>query len=202
MKRRTRLDAEATGLSRALEAAEQSGTAWQTVLAARAIALTGCRRGEIVGLRKGEVDILGQALRLSDSKTGESVRPIGKAAMAVIRSAMDRAGKSEFVFPSRNGEAPFAGMPKGWRRIVEPVLPGVTAHVLRHSFASVANEFGYTDATIGAMLGHAKRGVTGGYIHQLDAALVAAADRIADHISAMMNGTAKTAEIVPLQRTA
>ena len=70
-----------------------SGTAWQNVWLARAIALTGCRRGEITGLRQSEVDISGQALRLADRKTGESVRPIGKAAMDVIRAAVQKSGK-------------------------------------------------------------------------------------------------------------
>jgi integrase len=43
----------------------------------RVIALTGCRRSEVIGLRHGEVDIEGSCLRLTDSKEGASVRPIG-----------------------------------------------------------------------------------------------------------------------------
>jgi hypothetical protein len=52
---------------------------WQAVEAIRLIALTGCRRGEIQRLRRTEVDQAGQALRLGDTKTGYSVRPIGLA---------------------------------------------------------------------------------------------------------------------------
>jgi len=172
------------------------------VLAIRAIALTGCRRGEITGLRKNEIDIAGQTLRLADTKTGESVRPIGKFAMNVLRGAVGKSGKSEFVFPARNGKGAFAGLPKGWTRIVGPKLPGITAHALRHSFASIADDLGYSEATIGAMLGHAGRGTTRKYIHKLDPALIAAADRVAERICEMMNGTAQTAESVPLQRMA
>jgi integrase len=39
-------------------------------------------------------------------------------------------------------------------------LKGVTAHVLRHSFASLADEVGYTEATVGALLGHRSGSVT------------------------------------------
>jgi integrase len=201
--RRIRLDVEGyRKLAIALEAAEQGGAAWQIILAIRAIALTGCRRGEIVGLRRAEVDQAGQALRLLDTKTGESVRPAGKAALEVIRAAMKQSGNDEFVFPARSGKGPFAGLPKAWTRIVGPHMPGITAHALRHSFASIADDLGYSEATIGAMLGHSGRGTTRKYIHKLDPALVAAADRVAEHISEMMNGRAKSAEILSLQRSA
>ena len=201
--RKARLDTDGyRKLALALGAAEKAGAAWQNVLAIRAIALTGCRRSEITGLRKSEVDLAGRTFRLADTKTGESVRPVGNAAMAVIRAAVERSGKSEFVFPARNGKAGFTGLPKGLTRIAGSMLPGITAHVLRHSFASIADDLGYTEATIGAMLGHAGRGTTRKYIHKLDPALIAAADRVAEHISAMMNGTVRAAEIVPLARTA
>jgi integrase len=201
--RKARLDADGyRKLEIALEAAEKAGAAWQNVLAIRGIALTGCRRGEITNLRRTEVDTAGQALRLADSKTGESVRPIGKAAMDVIRAAMDHAGKSEFVFPGRNGKTGFTSLPKSWMRIVGIQLPGITPHTLRHSFASIADDLGYSEATIGAMLGHSGSGTTRKYIHKLDPALIAAADRLAEHIAGLMAGSQVSAEVVPLHRTA
>ena len=81
-------------------------------------------------------------------------------------------------------------------------LPGVTPHTLRHSYASMSDDLGYTDATTGAMLGHAGGGITRGYIHKLDPALIAAADRVSQHIAEAMDGTAASAEIVPLRRQA
>lgn len=52
-------------------------------------------------------------------------------------------------------------------------------HVLRHTFASVASELGYSDATIAGLLGHKGRGVTSRYVHRPDSALLAAADEVA-----------------------
>ena len=43
-------------------------------------------------------------------------------------------------------------------------LEAVTPHVLRHSFASVAGDLGYSELTIAALLGHAGGSVTAGYV--------------------------------------
>jgi len=54
--------------------------------ALRLIALTGLRRGEAYGLRWSEVDLDSGCLRLAESKTGRSMRAIGKAAVEHLRS--------------------------------------------------------------------------------------------------------------------
>ena len=64
----------------------------------------------------------------------------------------------------------------------------MTLHTLRHSFASVAADLGYAEATIGALLGHASGTVTGRYTHVLDAVLIAAADRVATTVQGYMIG--------------
>ena len=65
----------------------------------------------------------------------------------------------------------------------------MTPHTLRHSFASVAGDLGFTESTIAAMLGHAAGTVTSRYVHHLDSVLVAAADKVATAIHAMMTGS-------------
>jgi integrase len=60
--------------------------------------------------------------------------------------------------------------------------------VLRHSFASTAEDIGLSIPTIAALLGHALSGsATLGYIHKVDAALSSAANRVADRVAACMN---------------
>ena len=66
----------------------------------------------------------------------------------------------------------------------------LTPHGLRHSFAGVADDIGLTEPTIAALLGHSGGGTTRGYIHKLDAALLAAADRVAGRISDLLAGKA------------
>ena len=80
----------------------------------------------------------------------------------------------------------------------EPLVANVTPHGLRHGFASVADDLGFTEPTIAALLGHSRRGVTRGYITKLDAALIAAADRVSERIAEMMAGTT-SAEIIEVK---
>jgi hypothetical protein len=65
----------------------------------------------------------------------------------------------------------------------------VTLHGLRHAFSSVADDLGYTEATIGALIGHGGTGsTTSGYIKKADPFLIAAADKVAARIADMMAG--------------
>jgi integrase len=192
-KRKTRLDEHGyRALGQKLRDAEALGEPWQAVEAIRALALTGCRRGEIERLRRAEIDFAARALRLGDTKTGASVRPVGRSASDALRSAVMRSKDDNLAFPvvrNRNGAGGhYQGLTKAWKRIMGEALPGMSPHGLRHSFASVADDLGFSEPTIGALLGHAKRGVTSGYIHKLDAALHAAADRVSSYIAGLLDG--------------
>lgn len=84
---------------------------------------------------------------------------------------------------------PLVGFPKLWKKMLkDTALAGVTPHVLRHSFSSVANDLGFTEATIGALMGHSSGTVTGRYIHTVDALLIMAADTVAGHIQGLLDG--------------
>jgi integrase len=185
-KREFRLDeAGYRRLGRRLAASDRAGERWQVTEAVRLLALTGCRRGEIESLKRSEVDLLGQVLRLGDSKTGKSIRPIGRAAVEILERSMKRS-KGVYVFPATRGDGHFRGLPKAWGSLVRHRIPGLTPHGLRHSFASVGEDLGFTIPTIGALLGHSGSGVTAGYIHKPDAALVGAANQIAQRIEENM----------------
>ena len=78
------------------------------------------------------------------------------------------------------------------RPCVAAEVKGVTAHLLRHIFGSVAGDMGYSELTIAALLGHGKRGVTQGYIH-IEKGLREAADRVAAKIADLLDGRARIA---------
>jgi hypothetical protein len=67
-------------------------------------------------------------------------------------------------------------------------LSDVTPHALRHSFASVGNDLGFTEVTIAALAGHAKGSVTSKFIHSLDTVLIMAADTVAGYIEGLQDG--------------
>ena len=73
-------------------------------------------------------------------------------------------------------------------------LVKTTGDGLLVEFRSVVDE-GYSDATVGELLGHARRSVTQRhYIRRPDAALVAAADRVAARIAKTMRGEGEVIE--------
>lgn len=193
--------------------------------AIRFIACSALRRNEAANLRWDEVDQDGRCLGLGDTKTGFSLRPLGRSAYRII-SDLDDEG-SEFVFPCESGEHGYRGLANLWRTVkktarrlekgarrdalsaqAEPgPLDGLTLHSLRHSYAGVAESLGATLPTIGALLGHTAGksqegvggvgGVTGGYIlKRLDLPLIDMADRVSDHITRAMLGEQVTAEII------
>ena len=177
-------DEEFGRLGAALAEAAADVETWQAIAAVWLLALTGCRLDEVLGLRWVEVDEAGSCLRLEDSKTGASVRPVGSAVFKRL-AEIERGG--EFVLPAIRGVGSFGGWPGAWRRLASRAgLDGVTAHTFRHSFASVADGLGLTEPTIAALIGHSAGSTTRKYIHHVDAALVSAANRVAIEIERLM----------------
>ncbi|AZO17349.1 DUF4102 domain-containing protein [Mesorhizobium sp. M2A.F.Ca.ET.043.05.1.1] len=155
---------------------------------ARTLALTGCRRGEIINLRVGEIDLERSCIRLEDSKEGASTRAIGLPVVELLQPLLSN-DEANFVFPGTEEGKPLVGFPKLWEKLVKDTpLESVTPHVLRHSFASVANDLGFTESTIAALVGHSRGTITSRYIHTVDTALVMAGDTIASYIQALLDG--------------
>src|SRR5690606_37321223 len=126
----------------------------------RLIAVTGCRRGEIVNLKWSEVDLEGSCLRLIDSKEGSSVRPVGLPVVEDLEEQRPQRTGS-YVFPGQGIDNAVGNFPQSWKKLFKDTpLWDVTLHVLRHSFASIANDLGFTEITIAALIGHAKGSVT------------------------------------------
>lgn len=185
--------------------------------AIRFIALTGVRRGEAQNLCWDEVDVHGTCIALGETKTGPSLRPLSRAAFAVVDV---QPAIAEYVFAGGSEMKGYWGLPALWLtvqrtakrlagkeavadRTAAPMagpLDGLTLHSLRHSFAGVAESLGATIPTIAALLGHRLNGVTGGYIlKRVDVLLIDAANRVADQIALQMRGEAAPSNIIAFQ---
>jgi integrase len=174
---------------------------WPAAIAAgRFIAFTGWRRGEVLGLLWNEIDLVRRTAVLADTKTGRSIRPLSHAACDVLRNL--RRFEDGLVFPATRGKGRMAGFPKLWVRIAKlGALPAdVTPHVLRHSFASLAADLGYSEPTIAALVGHKARTITSRYVHAADAVLLAAADAVADRTAELMGEPKVSPTVIPLRR--
>ena len=193
-------DAEYKMLGTALENA-QAEQIWPPAIATvRFLVLTGWRSGEALGLRWAEIDFARRTATLGDTKTGRSIRPLSHAACDVLRSVYP-AGNDALVFAATRGDGRMSGFPKLWARIAKlGGLPAsVTPHTLRHSFASLAGDLGYSEMTIAALVGHKGRSITSRYVHAADAVLLAAADTVARRATELMGQQAPVADVVQLR---
>src|ERR1700676_1804393 len=174
-------------LGKALKAAHDDGDVEAGLIGFWLLTLTGCPLGEIELLKWTEVEAPSGCFRLRDSKEGASVRPIGKPAFEVI-SKVKRRKDCPFVLPATRSNGPYGGMARAIDRIMARAeLTDVTAHTLRHSYASIAGDLGFSDSTIETLLGHVAGTVTSKYIHRLDTVLVGAADKVAQTIHRFMS---------------
>lgn len=189
-------------LGEILRNAVEDGQYRTTAEMIRLIALTGCRRSEVISLQYGEVDIDGSCLRLTDSKEGASVRPIGLPVLEYLEARReDEHDAEDYVFPGWEDGTPFGSFPRQWTKLLKDSdLAGITPHVLRHSFASIGNDLGFTEATIAALVGHSRGTITSRYIHTVDTALIMAADSIAGYIQGLLDGVAFTHTAYALDR--
>ena len=152
----------------------------------RLLLLTGCRRGEILGLRWSEVHR--DALFLSDAKMGARKVPLNSQA----RSILDRQPRdaNPFVFPSpRNPHRPLSEHLSLWYRVRrEAGIEDVRLHDLRHTFASHAVLRGIPLPVVSRLLGHAHPSMTLRYAHVSDRETEAAAERIGAVIARALDG--------------
>lgn len=150
---------------------------------------TGMRRGELLGLQWGDIDLDGGTLRVErsveETKVGLRLKPpksrrcrrnitlpadaVGmlgghKVKQMEIRLAlgMGKPDAETLVFSDVDGELlkPHT-VSRAWRRVVAAKkLPAVTFHALRHSHASLLIRAGVDILTISRRLGHSKAAIT------------------------------------------
>lgn len=194
-------DPEYEMLGSALRKAEEAAIWPAAVAATQFLALTGWRSGEALALTWAEIDLPRRTATLADTKTGKSVRPLSHAAVDVLRD-LPRIG--DLVFPPTRGDGHMTGFRKLWDRIraLGGVPADITPHVLRHSFASLAGDLGYSELTISALVGHKGHSVTSRYVHAADAVLLAAADAIADKTAERMGEMKRDGQVIELRRAA
>ena len=171
-------DKELARLGQALRNAETSHPLHAA--AVTLIALTGCRKSEIVSLCWSEVK--GNRLLLTDCKTVARTVWLGHEARAIL-TRIGRGKPADPVFRLRARSR--GALDCFWRAIrAEANLPDMRMHDLRHSFASFAARRAETLPMIGKLLGHAKIASTARYAHLGDEDAIRVSEQIAQTIRA------------------
>ena len=151
---------ELARLGRALNAREAE---WpEAVAAIRLLALTGCRRGEVVTLRWRDIEV--------DAVPGMR-RP------------------DAFLFPKLAEGRYSHSLVVCWRAVcADAKLGRLRLHDLRHIAASQAVMSGENLPLVGKLLGHRRHRTTASYAHLADEHLIEAAERVGSIISEAMKG--------------
>ena len=152
----------------------------------RLLLLTGCRRSEILTLRWQDID--GDALKLTDAKTG-SRRVFLNAPARAILERQPRSGNA-YIFPSPvDSKRPLSCDLRLWYSVrKEAGIEDVRLHDLRHTFASHAVLRGIPLPVVSRLLGHRQPSTTLRYAHVGDREIEAAAERIGAAIARAMGG--------------
>lgn len=133
---------------------------------------TGLRRGELLGLRWGQVD-LGKTPRLTvrgtSAKTGQTrhvpLNQVAADALTDWRDHADDVADTAPVFPNREGDT-LADIKTAWRHVIASAgIADFRFHDLRHHFASRLVMAGVDLNTVRELLGHRDLKMTLRYAH-------------------------------------
>ncbi len=154
--------------------------------ALRLLMLTGCRSGEIVGLRWEDVDLERGEIRLRETKTGPRTVPLSPAALRLLETVPRPAG-NPWVVAGREPGSRLRHINYYWDLVrARAGLEDVRIHDCRHSFASRALALGEPLSMIGKLLGHSKIQTTARYAHLTRDSVREAATRVSDSIAAQL----------------
>ena len=169
--------------------ADASASEAQQVDIVRLLLLTGCRKGEILRLRREEVK--GDRLELADSKTGPRTVLLNAPAREIVERRMAE-GTGTWVFPSvRDPSRPRSREPFLWYRVRrEAGIEDVRLHDLRHTVASQAAMNGVPLPVVARLLGHSDIAMTMRYAHVGDREIEEAAERVGQVIASIIDGAA------------
>lgn len=172
-------------LGAALDEAEADGSVHPSAVAAiRLLMLTGCRKGEILGLKWDDVDRTAGELRLRDGKSGARMVPLSPTAAEVL-DAIPRPPGNPWVIAGKKPDKPLCAIDDQWKKLRERAgLNDVRIHDLRHSYASRALALGEGLTMIGALLGHSQVTTTTRYAHLAKDTEKAAAAKVGRSIGA------------------
>jgi len=130
---------------------------------------TGMRISELVGVSIDDIDFIGGVVKVMGKGKKERIVPIGEYALSAIRKYMDTKQKETIaLFLNKNGTRI---SDRGVRNIVAKYLriigtrAGVSAHTLRHSFATHLLNHGADLRSVQELLGHANLSTTQIYTH-------------------------------------
>lgn len=152
--------------------------------AIKVLLFTGRRTGEILTLKWDYIDFNNSKMNLPDTKTGKKSFRFSPTVHQILTSLPDKDG---YVFKSIVGNKRVTTVRHIWRKICKLAdIDNVRVHDLRHTYASLAVQSGYSLPIISKMLGHADLKTTQRYAHLHDDPVNQAVDRIDQQLESLI----------------
>lgn len=138
--------------------------------------LTGARRGEVLEMRWGDIDLNRGIWRKPSSTTKQRrshVVPLSEEAVVFLNSQSDlcaeKKGHADWVFPSKSSSGHLSDVKREWKTLCHQAdISDARLHDLRHSYASLIVSNGGSLEMVGALLGHSQPQTTKRYAHLYD----------------------------------
>jgi tyrosine recombinase XerC len=130
---------------------------------------TGMRISELVSLNIDDIDFISGVVKVKGKGKKERLLPVGEYALKAIKTYLDkRKRQSSVLFLNKNGSRLTT---RGTRNVVHKYIrlaslrQGISAHSLRHSFATHLLNRGADLRSVQELLGHANLSTTQIYTH-------------------------------------
>jgi integrase len=126
---------------------------------------TGARKGELLGLRWADIDLVHRVAHVGHSKNGDpKVLPLIPSVLELLQAGNGKPTALVFASTRAPGQA-FSFEPRWSEALRAAKIRGVTFHTLRHSCASFLAQNGATLLEIADLLGHRQLSMTKRYSH-------------------------------------
>lgn len=141
--------------------------------------LTGWRKGQILEVRKTDLDFINKAVTIKQSKQSPPrTVPVSLMAWSIFVRLAETAKDYLFVNRDRNRLGEFKD--SWWEALSEAGIKNFHFHDLRHTFATDMITGGAQDLTVQAALGHAHMKTTAIYAHIKNECLRAALEMVSE----------------------
>jgi integrase len=161
----------------------------QTANIFRMLLLTGARRGEVLAMEWGSLDLragIWTKLGSTTKQKSDHVVPLSAPARQLLSEMQDayirqhpKKPLPQYVFPGNGERGHVVEVKRTWRAITKAAgIDGLRVHDLRHSFASQLASGGASLPLIGALLGHSTPNTTARYAHLFDDPQRAAVEKV------------------------
>ena len=155
----------------------------QTKNQCKILLLTGCREQEIAGLKRKDIDLYNNFIKIGHTKNGKKhVFPMGRYLTELLKEICLNKKPDDFLFPAKNKSGHLKDHRKNVAKIAAECGVKLYFHKIRHTFATIAKKIKTDYYSIQRLLNHTNNNVTDIYINLTPDDIRESVQKIEDYI--------------------